>query len=149
MAKDTPMDWLASKSASENASLKLPQVAREYFRGGRELFRRAPAAAAKLHSFRLATKRFRYTLELFRPCYGPGLDQKLERLRKVQDYLGDINDCATTRRLLRPAPKTIAVFLARRMKGKTSAMRRYWRESFDAPGQERRWTDYLARFARK
>ena len=148
MPKRTGILWNASKSAAENASLALPSLARAYFRSGRAIFRAIPPART-LHRFRLDTKRFRYTLELFAPCYGPGLERRLARLRKIQDYLGEINDCVTTRELLGRQNATVSNFLSRRMAAKTGAVRSYWRETFDAGGQERWWTDYLARFARK
>jgi CHAD domain-containing protein len=148
MPKRNRVLWNASKSAAENASLELPRLARAYFRSGRAIFRAVPAARA-LHRFRLDTKRFRYTLELFAPCYGPGLERRLARLRKIQDYLGEINDCATARELLGPKRATASSFLERRMTAKTGAVRSYWRQTFDADGQERWWTNYLARFARK
>ena len=148
MAKRDRILWNASNSAAENASLELPRLAQAYFRAGRMIFRVIPSARA-LHRFRLDTKRFRYTLELFAPCYGPGLEQRLARLRKIQDYLGEINDCVTTRELLGRQNATVSSFLSRRMAAKTGAVRSYWRETFDAGGQDRWWTDYLARFARK
>ncbi len=148
MAKPIQPAWNASKSASENASLKLPKVGRAYFEAGRKLFEETPSAPA-LHGFRLDTKRFRYTLELFRPCYGPGLDRRLGLLRGVQDHLGEISDCAATAELLGPSQKRIAAFLERRRAAKTRALREYWQRTFDAAGQERWWLDYLARFARK
>src|SRR5580692_6953009 len=59
-----------SKSASENARSILPKMARRYFEAGRKAIegKRPPG---ELHAFRLKTKRFRYTLELFSPLYGP------------------------------------------------------------------------------
>jgi CHAD domain-containing protein len=140
--------WDVSKSAKENASRMLPLLAQEYFVAGRALFH-AEASSEVLHRFRLNTKRFRYTLELFRPCYGPGLDRRLDALKNIQDFLGEINDCAATKKLLGKQEKKILSFLERRLSQKRSAIRTYWQQTFDADGQERWWTDYLARFARK
>jgi len=140
--------WDASKSAKENASQKLPPLAHEYFRAGRALFH-AESSSEVLHRFRLETKRFRYTLELFRPCYGPGLDRRLDALRNIQDFLGEINDCAATQKLVGRQDQKMLRFLERRLSQKRGAVRAYWQQTFDAVGQERWWTDYLARFARK
>jgi CHAD domain-containing protein len=148
MAKKTDPAWNTSKTPSQNASLRLPKLARAYFEEGRKLFEETRSAPV-LHRFRLATKRFRYTLELFRPCYGPGLERRLALLRAVQDYLGEINDCAAATELLGPSQNRIAAFLERRRTAKTSALRQYWQQTFDAAGQERLWVDYLARFTRK
>ena len=148
MAKHGRPFWESARSAEENASKKLPQLARAYFRAGRELFAAKPAVGA-FHKFRLETKRFRYTLELFQPCYGPGLEERLKLLRNIQDLLGEINDCATTQKLLRPQPDRISKFLERRMALNARALRMWWRQTFDSAGQEIWWTTYLARFARK
>jgi CHAD domain-containing protein len=68
-------------------------LACEFLEHGHKLF-------TSLHGFRLLTKRFRYTLELFRCCYGPGLERRIEALHTLQQRLGEINDCATTREIL-------------------------------------------------
>jgi CHAD domain-containing protein len=148
MAKPSPPVWDIKKNASENAARNLPQMAGEYFKAGRDLERRR-ASFEVLHQFRLETKRFRYTLELFRPCYGPGLDKRLAALRKIQDLLGEINDCVTTQNLLGRKQKTLAQFLQRRITRKRRELNRYWQSSFDAAGHERWWRDYLERFAKK
>jgi CHAD domain-containing protein len=148
MAKQSHIVWDISKNAAENASSKLPKMARAYFRKGRALFEAAPSTSA-LHSFRLDTKRFRYTLELFRSLYGPGLDRRLALLRSMQDYLGEINDCAATQKLVGRRRPKIAAFLQNRMTHRARVLTGYWRRTFDAPGQEQWWTDYLARFAKE
>ena len=140
--------WNSANSAEENASQNLPPLARAYLRAGRALFAAKPTAGA-FHEFRLQTKRFRYTLELFQPCYGPGLEERLKLLRNIQDLLGEINDCATTQRLLGSQPVRVSKFLERRMALKTRALRMCWRPAFDSVEQERWWMNYLARFARK
>lgn len=147
MPKQTPPVWEANKSASKNAARKLPGLAVLYFKAGRRLAERRAALEA-LHQFRLETKRFRYTLELFRSCYGKVLDERLASLWKIQDLLGEINDCVAAQNLLGRKQKSLAQFLQRRIARKKRALTRYWHASFDAAGQERRWSDYLERFAR-
>jgi len=148
MAKSKPIAWNASSAAGENAVEHLPRLARRYFRAGRTLLKGKPSPAA-LHRFRLETKRFRYTLELFRLCYGPGLDLRLEKLREIQVHLGEISDCSATIELLGRVDRPFAGFLKRRMAAKIGALHSYWQDSFDAAGQDTWWTQYLARFARK
>lgn len=148
MAKPKPIEWNASATAGENAVAALPRLARKYFRAGRTLLRGKPSPTT-LHRFRLETKRFRYTLELFRLCYGPGLDLRLEKLREIQVHLGEISDCSATIELLGRAEQPFAGFLKRRMAAKIGALHRYWQETFDAAGQEIWWTQYLTRFVRK
>jgi len=148
VAKRNLLVWDGSKSAEENASRRLPQLARAYFRAGRGLFAAEPTPES-LHKFRLVSKRFRYTLELFQPCYGPGLEERLAMLRNIQNLLGEINDCATTRKLVGQNQPAISKFLERRMALKRRALRTYWFHVFAAAGHEARWTSYLARFVRK
>ena len=97
------------------------------------------------------TKRFRYTLEMFRTPYGKPLDPYLDALRKVQNYLGDINDCATTRALVldampTPSPqrRKIERALDCRMDKLIAEFLKYWRAEFDPAAQEARWRAFLA-----
>jgi CHAD domain-containing protein len=153
MPKKRKKIWDPSKSPEENAKLALPALASQYFQAGRKVVGRQ-VSPNDLHSFRLETKRFRYTVELFRPCYGPGLDRRLAALRRIQQYLGDISDCGTTQALLgrmklRPPSQsaTAGKFLESRAAARAAEFQEYWKETFDVPGRERWWTDYLRRFA--
>lgn len=141
----------ASQTAAQNARAELPRLAKIYFKAGRKLLSRKPSGKA-LHKFRLDTKQFRYTLELFRGCYGPGLDARLSRLGEVQTQLGDINDCATTLRMLKQnyglRSKGASKYLERREQKKIREFRKCWETSMDSQGQQDWWVDYLARFTR-
>jgi len=75
------------------------------------------------------------------------LDERLASLWKIQDLLGEINDCVAAQNLLGRKQKSLAQFLQRRIARKKRELSRYWQGSFDAAGQER-WSDYLERFAR-
>lgn len=56
---------------------------------------------ASLHALRIGIKRLRYALEFFAPlARGKSLSKKLERLTRLQDTLGQINDLANAGRLL-------------------------------------------------
>jgi len=145
------LKWDESLSAAENARAALPELARSYFETGRKLTGKPPSPAA-LHRFRLDTKALRYTLELFRPCYGPGVDRRLAVLRKIQAYLGAINDYATTielaaARLPPDAPERgrIEALLSAVARRKSLAFRRYAQRIFRDPGEERRWRNCLSR----
>jgi CHAD domain-containing protein len=136
------MKLKTSASAAENARVVLPKMARKYFEAGREAIagKRPPD---ELHGFRLDTKRFRYTLELFRPLYGPNLDRYLKALREMQGALGKVSDYQAIRRVLasdREMKKQIDLAL----QGKLKDLRRRWR-AFDSAGQLKRWRAYLAR----
>jgi CHAD domain-containing protein len=145
--------WNEHVGPAANARRELPRLAAEFF----ALVRAALSARSspeQLHRVRLAAKRIRYTLELFRPCYGPALESRIESLRSLQQVLGEINDCAATQRLLAndlPASlyrRKAERFLASQLRVKTAELRKLWTEVLDAPGQELRWTQYLERNAR-
>lgn len=141
--------WDEAASAEDNARQRLPGLAEAYFAEGRELAAGQPAAP-ELHAFRMKTKRFRYTLEMFRPVYGESLEDYLGALRKVQTSLGDINDCAAARTRLdglmaptSPQHRRVDRFLDDRQAALTADFLKFWREEFDAEGEEARWRAFL------
>ncbi len=149
MAKQSDSFWDPHLTAAQNAKRRLPKLASDYFNAGSKLVEGKPTVE-ELHAFRLATKRFRFTLEMFRPCYGKSLEIRIEHLRGVQNRLGEINDCVTTLALLKPAAKSKAVsaFLKKRITERTRAFVQHWHRTFDA-GQEIQWRRYLSSFARE
>jgi CHAD domain-containing protein len=58
-----------------------------------EPFLQRPECIVEHHEMRIATKRLRYTLETFAPCYPNQLSQPLQTLRQLQDFLGQMHDC--------------------------------------------------------
>lgn len=151
--KPIKIRWDPSKTVAENAAEKLPGLARVFFAAGRELVA-VDAPFEALHHFRLLTKRFRYALELFRPCYGPGLEARIDALQKLQTDLGEINDCATTEELLlkrddlRPAQRDwLAGNLRMLAAVRIARFRKNWQDEFGQPEKQRRWIDYLTRYA--
>ena len=154
MSKLHRVAWEERAGAAVNARRELPHLAGSYFAQVRALLAEDPSAA-RLHRVRLLTKRLRYTLELFRPCYGPGLDTRLAALRRIQQSLGEVNDSTAAGRLLSKAMSTaspqrarVLRYLEERAVVKAQEFRKDWAEVFDAPGQELWWTTYLARHAR-
>lgn len=140
--------WNAAETEAVNARVGLPVLAEEYFKAGRRLLRKKSTNRA-LHRFRLKTKQFRYTLELFRDVYGASLERRLDSLKPLQSALGDLNDCAATIELLEKRlgkdRKAVQSFLEKRAAQKTAEFGRLWRDTFDAPGQSEAWVDLLAR----
>lgn len=130
------------RSAAENARVVLPKMVRKYFEAGRQACH-PKTPPADLHRFRIATKRFRYTLELFQPVYGPGLNRYIEALRGLQGTLGDISDYQTIGTLL-AADTALETKLQQALKHKLKQLREQWR-AFDAEGELERWKAYLAR----
>jgi CHAD domain-containing protein len=155
MSKPLHINWDGNSPPAGNARKHLPEMVADYFAQGRHLLASNPKPA-ELHALRLATKRLRYTLELFRPCYGPGLGTRIAALRELQGLLGEINDTAAAERTLErilngnsPQRTNIETFLRREGESKAAEFRKHWKGVFDAPGQEQWWTNYLARNARK
>ena len=131
----------------ENAHRELPKLAREWFTAGRAAVK--PGASwVQMHRFRLATKHFRYTMELFRPLYGEALEAYLERLREVQTLLGEINDCQTAKELVvseaRPDTRPFARYLNRQLVLRSKAFRTLWQERLDVAAEARTWQRLLA-----
>ena len=152
MAKN--IKWDDKAAASVNARRKLPELASAYFVEIRERLG-GDLTTGQMHRMRLASKRFRYTLELFKPCYAAGLQRRLDELRKLQDILGDLNDAVTSADMLekalsgRPAQRQrVREFLKKQAEEKTEEFRGHWKDDFDAPGKEAWWITYLARNAR-
>lgn len=144
-------EWDESETAASNARVILPWLANQYFEQGRKLLAKKHNAAS-LHRFRLKTKRLRYTLELFREVCGPSLERWLELLRPLQTALGEINDCASTLKLvdtrLHRDRKKLRPFLEKRSAKRAAEFEEYWRTTFDAPGRHKAWVDYLSRSPR-
>lgn len=146
------VQWNEKAGPAANARRELPRLAAAFFSEVRSALARHPRPE-NLHPLRVRGKRLRYSLELFRPCYGPGLEERIEALKKLQDVLGDVNDpvaaLRTIRKVMRPSRQRAAVerFASARAAEKAKAFHEHWRTVFDAPGRERWWTGYLAREA--
>jgi len=145
------LQWDLNLNLADNARVQLPAMAAELFAEGRKAARPS-ASAGSLHRFRLSVKAMRYTLELFRPLYGPGLEARLKKLRRLQDILGAISDYQSTLEIVEDKlPRNsqlrsnLARMLQERIRRKRSEFRRCWSEEFDAEGEEARWRRYLAR----
>ncbi|HVP25989.1 MAG TPA: CHAD domain-containing protein [Methanomicrobiales archaeon] len=52
-----------------------------------------PARTAEHHAMRIAVKRLRYTLEVWRDLFGDELGDEIDTLKRLQDLLGDLHDC--------------------------------------------------------
>lgn len=142
--------WDDEATAVENARRRLPPAAEKFFAAGRETLQHDDPEM--LHQFRLRGKRFRYTLEIFSPLYGPGLERRLKLMRKIQGYLGDVNDLAAAEKLIEALPDAVAADavhlrprLTQRARKLTDEFRQFWRDTLDAEGEETRWRRYLAR----
>ena len=154
MSKLRHIGWNERLEPGANARRQLPRLVADYFVAVRGCLKGDPGPPA-LHQARLASKRLRYTLELFRPCYGPGLEARRAALRQLQQVLGELNDAAATGRLLgealaaeSPHHQLVVKFLDARAETKAREFHQEWTEVFDAPGQLQWWIGYLARHGR-
>jgi CHAD domain-containing protein len=140
--------WKDSLDVRDNLRKRMPKLTAGYFAMGREALK-SGVHWKEMHAFRLQTKRFRYTLEIFRDAYGPALEGRIESLKKVQTFLGDINDAIVTAEMLAELEGTeeIRASLGRQADEKTAKVHEYWATTFDAPGAEHRWTQYLVNYA--
>jgi CHAD domain-containing protein len=122
-------------TASRIARELLPEMAQAFFAAGREAATHDDPAI--LHQFRIAAKRFRYTLELFASCYrAEEAKGRLASIRAVQQSLGEMNDLATVERLTgRP--------LGRDINRKIAEFRTIWQGAFAPPAAEAEWTKWL------
>ena len=154
MKKKRAIHWDAALSAGENARLQLPPIAGEYFAHGRSVLASA-ATPAELHAFRLAAKRFRYTLEIFLPLYGPGLVKRIDAVKKIQNILGKRQDSIVLADRVRSGAQTSEMMrgtldkLERQGLKLEQEFRAYWLDEFDRAGNELRWMRYLARRPRR
>ena len=51
-----------------------------------------PKSMKELHRMRIAAKKLRYALEIFRPWYGAKIDKYIRASRDIQDILGDLHE---------------------------------------------------------
>ena len=134
-----------SRSTIENiAGRILPRMANDFFTQGNRAAD-AKASARKLHEFRLTGKKFRYTLELLEPVYGPGLRSRLEPIRAVQTLLGDVNDCRAARDLIAAweGSRELDARLRKRQRRKTREFAAKWQETLSGGKEAQQWTRYL------
>jgi CHAD domain-containing protein len=147
MGTELNIKWDQHAGPAANARRKLPRMIGAYFSLVRE-FLADDHPPRRLHQLRLASKRVRYTLELFRPCYPAGLEDRLDALKKLQDRLGEANDAVASEKLLRGALKRqpkVRKFLEDRAADQAAKFIEHWKETFDAPGREAWWKEFLSK----
>lgn len=145
--------WDPTRTSSENAAAVLPKIAQGFFQLGRKVVQ-PETPDKKLHRFRLRAKRFRYTLELFKPCYGPTLSEHITAVKRMQDHLGTMSDCAATLDLIAASDladldgaQQLQDYLENRSQRERTNFFEYWQSTFGSNNAEKRWMDYLERFA--
>lgn len=136
------MKLKSSLTAAENARVLLPKLFEKYVQAGRKAAseKRSPK---EMHRFRLTTKQFRYTLELFRPVYSASLDRRLSTLHDLQDVLGKLSDYQSVRTLL-AGDRALEAKIDRAATKTLKEFRELW-AAFGSPAQIKRWRTYLAK----
>ncbi len=145
-----PPRELRQSKAEAFAHRELPRLAARFFREGARAA--APeSSAGERHRFRLAAKKFRYTLELFAEFYSPAAAQWIAQVKELQSLLGAMNDCRAVRDLVAALggnPK-IEASLKKRQRRKTLEFRRAWAARFGAADAARQWIERLSHPPRK
>ncbi len=131
----------------------LPDMVTEHFhRGEAATGKKMPAH--KIHRFRIAAKNFRYTLDFFAPLYSGSLPLLIDRLKDVQTLLGDINDCATARRIVKEevtgdadeaVRRDVLSGLKERQRKKIKEFREQYTAEFSSASALRQWQDSVRR----
>jgi CHAD domain-containing protein len=134
------MKWKPSGTAAESAHKALPKLAQKYFKAGRQAAN-GKRSAKELHRFRIATKEFRYSLELFRPVYGPSLERHINALRELQSVLGKLNDHHTLKPFFK-GDKALKAKLDAAMEKHLGQFHEQWKK-VDADGALKRWKAYF------
>jgi CHAD domain-containing protein len=133
---------------AQTARQMLPGMAQDFFEGGDQAAN-VKAEPREVHRFRLAAKKFRYTLELFAPMCGASLNPQLEAMRRVQTLLGDINDLETVRDLVSQYEGADAViaWLKKRQRKRLTEFRAHWATTFGEAQERQSWIDLLKHMA--
>jgi CHAD domain-containing protein len=90
---------LPSSAAAKRPSRALLKRARKYVLAAAEELTShqdslaEPQQIARHHEMRIAAKRLRYTMEVFRPAYDGELDGQIDSVKDVQTLLGEVHDC--------------------------------------------------------
>ena len=100
--------WLPDLDAEAAAALRSPVgefaaavLQRRYSQVRKKGRKLGELSAVELHRLRIAIKKFRYAADFFASLYEPGAArQALERLSRLQDVLGAMNDAATVANLM-------------------------------------------------
>lgn len=116
---------------ADTAQHVLPRMAKDFLERGTAASQ-SKASPEKLHQFRIASKKFRYTLELLAPLYGTALNPAIDSIKRAQTLLGDINDCVTVEQIVsaHKVGGALASWLKRRQRRKVEEFCRRWPEEF-------------------
>lgn len=91
MSKAWPVEGIApEESLAKNARRILAVRIAEFYSYAPIVAQES--AIEELHALRIAAKRLRYTLELFRDVFGEVGERQIERVKAMQEALGEVHD---------------------------------------------------------
>ena len=91
MSRAWPVDGIVPDGTlADNARLILAVRMAEYYSYAPIVH--VEAAIQPLHDLRIAAKRLRYTLELFRDVFGETGERTIDRVKAIQEELGEVHD---------------------------------------------------------
>jgi len=151
--KPVSMKWREEETAAANARVFLPEVLLEYLKLGERLVADG-VHPRQLHELRLATKHFRYGVEMFEPLFGPKVSELLAILRETQQRLGEISDATASEAWLRRrrihtdvASRALLTFLQQKAARQSGEFGGFWRMHWGTEELRNRWVQYLRRYA--
>lgn len=149
--------WLRAK-ASSNQSINstarriLIPLTKEFLDAGVDAA--SPTSTPmEMHQFRLKGKRIRYSMEIFGTLAGFDSETWIAKVRELQEHLGAINDCATTRDLIAepngPSPEVLFAESAvdKLLNERIQAFREYWNSNLP-PADRRLWLTQVRNIGR-
>jgi CHAD domain-containing protein len=133
------MKSAAPHNSSRNAEVietvqpVVEQMASDFLQFG-DMAAKQTTSASEVHRFRIACKKFRYTLEVVEPFYGSRLIPWIQRVKALQSVLGNVNDCETVLHMISEwgAGKRLIAKLERRQNRELNKFRKIWAETLDA-----------------
>lgn len=150
----------SARPVLEVSSRRIWKRYRKVRKVGRSIHHGTPAS--RLHALRIECKKLRYLLEVFASLYPrDGIDRAIKGLKRLQNTLGELNDCRVQARMLRELSKrledeergaidaavAIGVLVARLDSRREEERERFFErfEGFAKDGNHRRYRELFAR----
>ena len=133
---------MVNRPAMVPHDVTLPKLARRAFRKLRKEVKGLDSSAshAKWHCVRIQTKRARYAAELSEWCSGRGATRFIDKIKLIQDQLGEIQDAVTAedhlRRFTSKKAGRHSVLLAGQMVERQRQRRRQAKQAFPSTWKE-------------
>jgi CHAD domain-containing protein len=120
----------------------LPRLAQQFFDTGETSS--SHASGEKLHDFRILTKKFRYTLELFATVYPGRAEEWMREIKAVQSVLGAMNDYRSVQSIVADLGCDAKLLKALKCSEgrKVRQFRRIWAERFSR-STAAQWIEWL------